>query len=292
MTPDALQIRLEEVLKPNWLTLTPTSGGDIHQAFIVQTEENQYFVKFNPEPGSIDIFESESKGLSQLAPWVLTPKIHGMESLGEAGAFLMMQYYPPGTYSDSFWELAGQDLARLHEHTSTQFGCPYSSFLGTIPLEACQSTNWSETYIKGFLQPSIRVIREKSVFDAQTEELWSRIEDRIPYLLLDDEPPVLLHGDLWSGNLYCTEEEKPLWIDPSPRFGHREVDLAMTTLFEGFPISFYTSYYRHFPQQEGWSLREKVYQLYPLFAHVAMFGLAYLDQTVNTLKKILEETSH
>lgn len=292
MIPEPLRIRLEEVLNSSRLSMTPAAGGDIHQSFIVNTDDQQFFVKFNPDPMAIRIFESESRGLEELAPWVLTPKIHGLESLQDQGAYLMMDYYPAGTYSDAFWEQAGKDLARLHTRTSSLFGCASPSYLGTIPLESFQSSQWSETYIKGYLYPPMKVIREKSVFDSKTEEIWSRVEDRIPYFIQDDEPPVLLHGDLWSGNLYCTVDEQPLWIDPSPRYGHREVDLAMTTLFGGFSSSFYSSYYHHFKELEGWSIREKIYQLYPLLAHVAMFGLAYLDQTIHTMQKILEDSGN
>jgi protein-ribulosamine 3-kinase len=50
-----------------------------------------------------------------------------------------------------------------------------------------------------------------------------------------DEPPSLLHGDLWSGNYLVDSSGAPVLIDPATYYGHRETDLAMMKLFGGFP---------------------------------------------------------
>ncbi len=45
----------------------------------------------------------------------------------------------------------------------------------------------------------------------------------------------------------CNENSEPVLIDPAVYFGHRSMDLAMTTLFGGFDKLFYYSYHYHFP---------------------------------------------
>jgi fructosamine-3-kinase len=69
-------------------------------------------------------------------------------------------------------------------------------------------------------------------------------------------------------------------IDPAAHGGHRETDLAMLALF-GCPhlhevLSGYQSVRR---LREGWRDRVGLHQLYPLLAHVVLFGGGYVRQT-------------
>ena len=269
------------------LTIQQASGGDIHESYILRAGSTDYFLKFNRGDDALNMFGAEVQGLKHLAQVVNTPKYHKHAAFEEGGAYLLLSYYPPGKQSVEYWQQAGSDLAKIHKIEGELHGSSHGGYLGTIPLPAYQHTSWKETYIDGYLQPLVEVIQKKDQFDERAKERWQQVRGRIPFLI-EDGKPRLLHGDLWAGNLYCTEEELPLWIDPSVRYGHREIDLSMTTLFGGFPAAFYERYYAEFPQMaDGWEVREAIYHLYPLFAHVAMFGLAYLDQAVHTMDKII-----
>ena len=62
-------------------------------------------------------------------------------------------------------------------------------------------------------------------------------------------------------------------IDPAAHGGHRETDLAMLALF-GCPSldAVIDGYQAHRMLREGWRERVGLHQLYPLLAHVALFG--------------------
>jgi len=77
-------------------------------------------------------------------------------------------------------------------------------------------------------------------------------------------------------------------FDPAPYIGDREADLAMASLFGGFPPAFYEAYDLAFPlEKEGLEDRRVVYQLYHVMNHYAMFGGSYLQQARNSCERIL-----
>jgi fructosamine-3-kinase len=96
----------------------------------------------------------------------------------------------------------------------------------------------------------------------------------------DDDPPARLHGDLWSGNVMWTSEGAVL-IDPAAHGGHRETDLAMLALF-GCPYldEVISGYQARRRLRDGWRNRVGLHQLYPLLAHVVLFGVGYERQTL------------
>lgn len=103
----------------------------------------------------------------------------------------------------------------------------------------------------------------------------------------DDDPPARLHGDLWSGNVLWTPDGVVL-IDPAAHGGHRETDLAMLALF-GCPHyeSILAGYQRVRPLQPGWRERIALHQLFPLLAHVALFGGGYARWTDSAARAAL-----
>jgi fructosamine-3-kinase len=94
-----------------------------------------------------------------------------------------------------------------------------------------------------------------------------------------DESSARLHGDLWSGNVMWTANGAVL-IDPAAHGGHRETDLAMLALF-GCPfLSAVLDGYQSVQQlKPGYQRRIGLHQLYPLLAHVVLFGGGYAHQT-------------
>ena len=68
-------------------------------------------------------------------------------------------------------------------------------------------------------------------------------------------------------------------IDPAAHSGHRETDLAMLALF-GCPHyeAVVDGYQEVRTLRPGWRNRAKLHQLFPLLAHVVLFGGGYAHQ--------------
>lgn len=68
---------------------------------------------------------------------------------------------------------------------------------------------------------------------------------------------------------------QPVILDPAVYYGDREVEIAMTDLFGGFPPRFLAAYQEAFPLFPGHERRKALYQLYPLLVHLNLFGEGY-----------------
>jgi fructosamine-3-kinase len=67
----------------------------------------------------------------------------------------------------------------------------------------------------------------------------------------------------------------PNLIDPAAYGGHREVDLAMLSLFGAPSREFYDNFDTVHPRAEGHRERVELYQLLPLLVHAVLFGGGY-----------------
>ncbi len=136
---------------------------------------------------------------------------------------------------------------------------------------------WGEFYAEERLRPMAALAEWRLSADAR--RLIDAVVDRcLAGDFDDDDRPARLHGDLWSGNVVWTGDGAVL-IDPAAHGGHRETDLAMLALFGcpfmGEVLSGYQSVRR---LREGWRDRVGLHQLYPLLAHVVLFGGGYGSQ--------------
>ena len=282
----AFQEWLEEKngASPEIRSISTVGGGDINQACRVQCDQGDFFLKYNDASAYPGMFEAEAKGLSLLAKAGEIPVPPALTThSGEIYSFLITEFQQAAPRKGDFWEAFGGNLARLHRQTQEAFGLDHDNYIGSLPQFNSPQSSWGEFFVTQRLEPQCKMARDQGQLDSSIlrafERLYARAEDLFP-----EEPPALVHGDLWSGNFMVNKIGEAAIIDPAVYFGHREMDLGMSRLFGGFDPAFYRSYAEEYPLESGWEKRLEIANLYPLLVHVNLFGGSYLHQVAQVLR--------
>ena len=245
-------------------------------------------------------------------------------------SFLLLRYLKSREPEEKFWETFAEQLANLHKADTSRFfeensgGKSKDNFIGRTrqqnrmepAAESDKTTgtdNSTETgreagsstfnktgqpffssWVDFFRQNRLEVQFKKAEKNFSEGELKkiTKLLDSLEKIIVEPEKPSLLHGDLWRGNLMCTEQkggksQTPVLIDPAVYVGNREADIAMTELFGGFPEEFYQAYRASFPLEPGYEERRDLYNLYHLLNHLNLFGQSYLEPVLSIVDEYL-----
>jgi protein-ribulosamine 3-kinase len=288
--------RIEEIIsqalnkKISGLQFNPVGGGSINQTFQIVTPANQrYCCKINSVQRFPLLFTKEKNGLEFLANQhiIRVPRIIACEE-SEGTQVLIMEWIGQGLETEQCWRKFGEQLAALHKITwltsdqQNWFGLNEDNYMGALPQSNTPSKTWVEFFIHQRMEPQIKLAVDNDLLDGNAvirfNNLYKNLSD-----IFTDERSSLLHGDLWKGNFLCDQRNQPVLIDPAVYFGHRSIDLAMTTLFGGFDKTFYEVYDYYFSLPKNHRTQWQICNLYPLLIHLNLFGQGYRLAILNTI---------
>lgn len=278
---------LESTLETQYGTFesfTSASGGCINNGGVARFRKTEFFIKWNSAVKYPDMFEVEAKGLNYLRQGSLKiPEVLQTGSIDQY-SYLLLEPILERPYASNYWQELGQGLASQHRITADHFGLNHDNYMGSLKQSNKIHTDWISFYIEERISPQIKMAVDKGYFSGQTLRGVGSFYKNLETILIQ-EPPSLVHGDLWSGNIMRSNEGRPVLIDPAISFSHREVDIAMTKLFGGFEQVFYDAYIESFPLENEWQKRLDIYQLYPLLIHLNLFGSGYYSQCLSIIYK-------
>ncbi len=266
------------------LNIKRVGGGSINRAYCLETENGNYFIKINSSSKFPGMFEVEAAGLQLLSQSrsVNVPEVI-LCSDADDESFLLMEWVDARKPTAKASEDLGRSLAQMHKNVAACFGLDHDNYMGSLPQSNRQHDTWSAFFIEERLQPMVAMALDKRLLKHNDAAVFEQLYKNLPDLF-EDEAPSLIHGDLWGGNYLVDQDDRPYLIDPAVSYGHREFDLAMTTLFGGFADEFYKAYHESFPLEEGWERRVDLWNLYPLLVHLNLFGIGYLGQVRDCLR--------
>ncbi|ELP56144.1 hypothetical protein O53_744 [Microcystis aeruginosa TAIHU98] len=263
----------------------PVSGGCINQGYAVSGNGLIYFVKIN-QANQEAMFAAEALGLKQIHA---TKTIRVPEpicwGIADKSSYLVLEWLEFGGGDSQSWEKMGQNLAHLHQVSlSDRFGWHCNNTIGSTPQINTISNNWADFFAHQRIGYQLRLAKERGGNFPDEDQVIPAISE----ILSQHQPhPSLVHGDLWSGNAAITVDGEPVILDPATYWGDREVDLAMTELFGGFPAAFYRGYNDVFPLDAGYQKRKTLYNLYHILNHFNLFSGGYASQANRMLQEIL-----
>ena len=204
----------------------------------------------------------------------------------ERSSYIVLEWLEFGSSHNSAWEEMGIKLAKMHNYQGeNKFGWSENNTIGSTP----QVNNWTDTWSDFFANHRIGFQLKLANRKGGNFGNYNQIVDKVRQILASIEPqPSLVHGDLWSGNVAVTDAGEPVILDPATYYGDREVDLAMTELFGGFPAAFYRGYNEVFPLDKGYKKRKTLYNLYHILNHFNLFGGGYGSQANFMIQEVLK----
>jgi len=262
-------------------------GGSINSVYKIETTDGEFVMKINSASRYPGMFKAEAAGLQIImdAASISVPGIVAVTVLKQHQV-LLLEYVEPAPRIKHFYSDLGEQLAALHRHTSAQFGLKINNYIGTLPQENTPENSLRDFFVCHRLTPQLRLAVRKERMNTADEKDFEILFDKLE-ILLPEEKPSLIHGDLWNGNFITGNDGKAWLIDPAVAYSCREADIAMTKLFGGFDEEFYAAYTSTYPLIAGWENRIDLWNLYPLLVHVNLFGGNYVQEVRRIVKQYI-----
>lgn len=279
------------------------SGGCINQGYAISSSSRTYFAKIN-QASQVAMFEAEALGLQQMGE-TQTIRVPQPICRGTEGncAYIVLEWLDlRGGRGERPWAEMGRKLAQMHKYIPPhpplpkggeepnytllrgRFGGNVNNTIGSTPQINNWTADWAEFWAEHRIGYQLKLARRRGGNFSRGESLVAAI----PKLLEGYKPqPSLVHGDLWGGNASVTSAGEPVIFDPAAYWGDREVDIAMTELFGGFPAAFYRGYNEVWFLDSGYERRKIIYNLYHVLNHFNLFGGSYESQANHMINRIL-----
>jgi fructosamine-3-kinase len=135
--------------------------------------------------------------------------------------------------------------------------------------------DWPGFHAEHRLLPFLRQATDNGAVAPADARVIERLCELLPQVSGPPQPPAVIHGDLWSGNVVWAADGRARLIDPATQGGHPESDLAMLELFGCPQLPRLLAAYEEVRPLPGRRDRVPLHQLHPLLVHAVLFGGAY-----------------
>ncbi|EPS27490.1 hypothetical protein PDE_02433 [Penicillium oxalicum 114-2] len=296
------------------------------------SQERKYFIKISQDgAASKEMFQGEYESLNAIANAVpgFCPRALAWGPLGENDAYFLATEFlelrgrmARNSVDETSHSSLAYRLGRLHQTPAPadpetgrrRYGFPVPTYCGDSRQQNTLTDRWADFYANERLRAVSALSEEQNGPDEELRNLVERTAQQVvPRLLGDDHlgydsqgrgegiQPVVVHGDLWSGNtdfgrIVGTDmgdsEMGDLVYDASASYAHSEFDLGIMHMFGGFGADFFERYHRVVPKTEPveeYDDRVRLYELYHHLNHQAIFGGGYRSGAMSIMNKLIRK---
>ena len=317
---------------PSDATIKTHGGSGFASTYRITTPSTSYFIKTSTSAGAQVMFEGEHASLNAIHNAVpsLCPKSFAQGKLDAGGGYFLATEFldlnsglgrTRGSSAKGSGLTLAQKLAKLHStpapfppsYDKPMFGFPVTTCCGDTPQSNIFTSSWAEFFSKHRLLAILERCEKNNGKDADLRKTIERtVTEVVPRLLADGHLggedgiiPVVVHGDLWSGNkskgcFVGREGGKPdepgptedVVFDPSACYAHNEYEMGIMNMFGGFSGKFWKEYHAIVPKtepKEEYEDRVSLYEAYHHLNHNAIFGGSYKSGAMSILKGLLKK---
>lgn len=180
----------------------------------------------------------------------------------------------------------GELLAECHQIKAAAYGLERDTLIGPIHQPNPSSESWIEFFREQRLLYMAGIARQSGNLPPALDMRLQRFAEMVDRYLIEPPAPALIHGDMWRTNIMVRRSRIVGIIDPALYYAHNEMELAYMTLFGSAGDDFFASYMQILSLEPAFfELRRHIYNLYPLLAHLAIFGSKYQQPLDSVLRR-------
>lgn len=265
-------------------SVTALSLGVVCDAWLVSYKDGSRFVAKTSLGAPPGMFSAEAAGLRTLAA---SGHVRAARVIAVNERALLLEALEPALATTGAWERLAQDLAGLHRgNVGSRFGWESDGYLGWLPQHNAWASDGHRFFAEHRLLRYLGEPATERALDAADRKALERLCERLAEIV-PAMPPVLTHGDLWSGNLVTGPGGRLVVIDPAVSFTWAEVDLSMLWCSprpEG-SNRFFAVYQELNQSPPGWAERMSVLYLREVLSTIAHIGGP--GKTIGYLRQVL-----
>jgi len=275
---------VEAYLGERLRSVRPLGGGCIGEVYMAELENGTPMVAKVDRGGEAHL-DREAYMLRYLRERTDLPVpevFHGSETL------LLMEFVEGNNrFSPGAERHAAELLAALHGITADAYGHERDTLIGSLDQPNPWTGDWVGFFRDRRLLYAARAAHEAGRLPAEDLGRVERLAGRLGDLIEEPNPPALVHGDAWRGNVLAKGDRISAFLDPAIYHADPEIELAFINLFNSFGDAFMQRYAEIRPIRDGYyEVRRDLYNLYPLLIHTYYFGGGYPGSVRRTLDRL------
>ena len=282
MITPALQAEIAEKLKKKIIAVAPLSAANNAQIYRLGIEGGISVVAKVAERG-LDTEAFMLKYLKENSQ-LPVPTVHYSNEHVIIMEFIETHY----SADDKAQRHAAEVLAALHGVTAPLYGFERDTVIGSLRQPNPQTADWVDFFANQRLIFMGRQALEEKKIDAKMMKQIEKLAGKLSVYIKKPNPPSLIHGDIWGGNILFGRSRVAAFLDPAIYYADAEIELAFIRLLGAFNDTFFGRYNELRPIAAGFEEeRADIYNVYPLLVHTRLFGTSYVRKVQRILDKFV-----